>query len=72
MSTNLADTSISISISTYKSPRPHHHDVASLDPCALLDKAQFLTYPCRDPRLRMRQTDGSAMNGELELDDLSH
>ncbi len=67
MSTNLADTAIS----TYKSPTPHHHEVASLDPSALLDKTQFLTYPCRDLRLRTRQTDGSAMYGGLGLDDLS-
>ncbi len=68
MNTNLAETSIR----TYKSRTPHHHDVASPDPCSLLDKVQFLTYACRDLRLRMRQTDGSAMHGGLELDILCH
>ena len=57
---------------TYKSRTPRHHDVAFPAPHALLDKAQFLTYLCRDVRLKMRQIDGSVMYGGLDLDDLCH
>ena len=66
MSTSLAGTCIR----TYKSRTPRHHDFAILVPFALLDKAQFLKYPCHDLRSKMRQTDGSAMHGGLELADV--
>ena len=64
MSSDLAETSIR----TYKSRTPRHHDIASPDLCRLSDKRQFLTYPRRDLRLRVRQTNGSAMYGGLKLD----
>ena len=68
MSTNLAGKGIR----TYESRTPRHHDFAVFVPFALSDKAQFLTYPCRDFRSRMRQTDALALDPGLKLNDLCH
>lgn len=57
---------------THESRTPRHLDIASPDPCALLDMAQSLTYSCRNLRLRMRQTHSSATYGQLELHGLCH
>ena len=66
MSTNLAGKGIR----TYDSRAPRHQDSAILVPFALFDKAQVLTYPCRDFHSRMRQTDVLAMYPGLQLNDL--
>ena len=68
MSTNPAGTCIK----TYQSRTPRPHDLTFPVPCALLDKAQSLTYSFCDPRLKMRQADDLATSGGLELVEVGH